>query len=428
MWVCYTQISIYMKLFHYIHPDKGALGYISVIREFASKLLFPIFSIGLIILPFFFWPWYEIPYEVPRVYFFLRWVELLTILLLLGLPYIHIRYKTPIYIWIIIFAFFASAVFSSIFGSNDLKSLIGNYYRWDGLFTLAHLICLFFIAYLLSEEYHFGTYCYILAISSIVMSIGVVCIGFFGMISSHTLSVPAIATTFGNSKLLSGYLAVTLPAILYGILLHKDVRFHRFFLIGLIIQIIAIGFTHALGGVVCISIFGLGYIFIIRKKKPIQFLLLSFLCLIIFVIGYFQFDSRQQISFESRQRIFTKALMAWSQKPIFGWGYANFDYAFESVDWPIKVNNDVYVDKAHAQLLEILVTMGLVGISLYCLFLGTLFYHVHKYGTLAGRTLFLIIVMCVLQSELNVTSVMIDIIFWSASAFFLSHSLCEKNK
>ncbi|MEI6533583.1 MAG: O-antigen ligase family protein [Candidatus Roizmanbacteria bacterium] len=404
------------------------MKFIQFIRKIASKILFPVFSTGLILLPFFFWPWYEIPYEVPRVYLFLRWVEVLTILLLLALPHIRIRYKTPIYIWILIIAFFASAVFSSLFGVNDLKSMIGNYYRWDGLFTLAHLICLFFIAYLLSEEYHFGTYCYILAISSIIMSIGVVSIGLFGMITSHTFSIPAIATTFGNSKLLSGYLAVTLPTILYGIIAHKDVRFHRYFLIGLIIQIIAIGFTHALGGLVCISIFILGYIFVIHKKKPVIFLILSIILLCILSVSYFQFDSRQQMSFESRQRIFTKAIMAWSQKPIFGWGYANFDYAFESVDWPLKVNNDVYVDKAHAQLLEILVTMGLVGLSLYCIFLGTLFYHVHKYGTLAGRTLFLIIVMCVLQSELNVTSVMIDIIFWSASAFFLSHTLHEKDK
>lgn len=108
---------------------------------------------------------------------------------------------------------------------------------------------------------------------------------------------------------------------------------------------------------------------------------------------------------EARERIAVTGLLAWREKPLFGWGWSNFSAAFESLDWPYPVRNDVYVDKAHSGVLEILVTTGVLGLAAYLTLVVRLF------RRLAGLNL-LMLVLYLWHSQTNVISVSEELLFW----------------
>ena len=100
-----------------------------------------------------------------------------------------------------------------------------------------------------------------------------------------------------------------------------------------------------------------------RVKK-----LVSIIAILSFVLLFFlYFKQAKSLGFvaEGRERIIRKILLGVAKKPIIGWGWANVDYAFEEGIWPIKLEHEVYVDKAHSMFLEILTTTGIIGLSVY---------------------------------------------------------------
>ena len=105
------------------------------------KLLQGVFLAGLLVSPLVFWPWAAVAYEIPRVWFINRWIEILLILTV-------ITYQKDLFkkilsslnsITLLIIIFLAVGCIASLFGADLPKSLIGNYYRGDGLITYLHL-------------------------------------------------------------------------------------------------------------------------------------------------------------------------------------------------------------------------------------------------------------------------------------------------
>ena len=90
---------------------------------------------------------------------------------------------------------------------------------------------------------------------------------------------------------------------------------------------------------------------------------------------------------------------------MFGWGWSNFAAAFAAVDWPVPVQNDVYVDKAHSSLLEVLVSTGIVGFSFYLLILGLMT------KRLSGEYL-LMFILWLVHSQTNIISISEELVFW----------------
>ncbi len=87
--------------------------------------------VGLVLLPFIHNPSAQIPYEIPRVYFFYGWSVLLL------LTSFYQKAKAPsgsLVVWIMLYALIVVGV--SMVGVDPLKSLQGNFYRRDGLLTL----------------------------------------------------------------------------------------------------------------------------------------------------------------------------------------------------------------------------------------------------------------------------------------------------
>lgn len=409
-----------------------------------------VFLLGLFLLPFIFWPWAEIYYEVPRVWFFIRWVETLGVLGVLGtlgrLGKLGKEGNRSL-IYGVLF-FWALAVLSSVLGVNFEKSLIGNYFRFDGLFTLFHLVGLFFFLNLFWEKSWEKPTFKTLAAGSILISFWTVFLGVLGTLGisawlgdlskwGGSVFGNAIGGTFGNPNFLAGYLVVTLP-FTYHFLKEKG----KIGLIGLIGQMGAIFLTRSAGGILGIILFVFGLIFLVNKKKnlisdkkTIWFLGIGVSLIFGLFVLYFGsnlFRNRaSQFDFfpQSRTRIFTKGILAFTKKPLFGWGVANFDYAFESVDWPLKVENDVYVDRAHSVMLEILVTMGIAGLIGYLLFIGIILKSfLGGEASSEKRILFLALLLYFIHSQTNIISINEEMIFWLIAGITARQPLLSKQK
>src|SRR5260221_67065 len=108
---------------------------------------------GFVILPLFFWPHARIPYEVPKVSFVLRWIEILVLTAVLGSSALLYK-KKKLSVWLIgaQIGFLAIAIIASVFGADLMKSVYGNAYRADGLLTLFHLIGFAFLCMLLAQK------------------------------------------------------------------------------------------------------------------------------------------------------------------------------------------------------------------------------------------------------------------------------------
>lgn len=120
---------------------------------------------------------------------------------------------------------------------------------------------------------------------------------------------------------------------------------------------------------------------------------------------------------EGRERIFMKLSLSFLKRPLLGWGWANVDRAFKASDWPIKFESDIYLDKAHSHLLEVLVTAGIFGFISYLsilYFAGKRLIETmrKKTNTIWFKTLLVSFLLYIIHTQTNVVSVAEDALFW----------------
>jgi O-antigen ligase len=136
---------------------------------------------------------------------------------------------------------------------------------------------------------------------------------------------------------------------------------------------------------------------------------------------------------EGRPRILTKVFLGALNRPILGWGWANVDYAFKKVPYPIYFQNDIYLDKAHSHLLEIFTTTGFIGLAIYltiiCYLLKIIWRKIKYYAVMKDQesiywqqTLFLVLLLFLFHSQTNVISIAEEIYFWLVAGIVTSYS------
>ncbi len=371
------------------------------------------FLVGLFVLPFVYWPWANVAYEVPKTQAFSVWSGLVVILGALGV-FVHAPKRgVDLRLVVLVLVFTAIAIVASVFGVDPLKSLVGNYYRGDGLVTLLGLVGLFFFLVLYWEDTWRDQLTKVLSISTLVLASWVVLQGFrYHFLSDYSASnwSGPVGIVFGQPNFLAGYLVVTLPFLdKFAKSLKRD---GASFLI--VIHHLAVIFTFSWGGVATLFIYWMVR-YLVYKEKNIKVFasLLIFFAVLSSLIYILQFR-RPGFVGESRERIVVKTLLGVRERPIFGYGWANVDYAFEAVDWPIKLNDDIYLDKAHSNILEVLATTGIVGLSVYLSILGYSLYKSYSLGKKDSwwNVILLTLVVYVAHSQMNVTSVSEEIVFW----------------
>ena len=375
---------------------------------------FYIFLTGMFLLPFIYAVEPRVEYEQVKVFFFQRWVEIFCVSVLLLSPEKFSVNRLLTKTNLILFSFFFASLLSSYLGSDYSKSFWGNTFRIDGLFTLAHFVLLFcFVQFVWEEKWKKHLVMTIVA-SSLIVSLYALAEGYTSYIYGTSGYSPwkGLYGTLGNPVFLGGYLLLTLPFYL-------DVKNLTFSIPALlpVITILATLSRFAIFGVFLMAI--LNSVLKILKVKQIH-LFLTFLFLTTLFFSYYgykaatvtqQYKAGNNMVYEDRMRIYTKGLLAYLEKPVLGYGYANFDKAFESIDWPAPVPRDIYVDKAHSNFLEVLVTTGVFGFALYLLFLFRLFKSLswkNQFNQAVTVSLFLYL----LNAQVNVTSVVQDTFFW----------------
>lgn len=387
------------------------------------KIIFKfVFLSGLFLLPLVFWPRAKVPYEIPKVWFFQRWVELLGVLGMLGMLGVVGKMREMgengerkrIFLVVLVILFVLIASLSSLLGVDFEKSFWGNYYRGDGLLTLFYLVAFFSFLNLFWEESWKIPVAMALSLGCFGTSLWTLFLGFrFHILKDASVYRfgNAIGATFGQPNFLAGYLLVCLPFVAFLIGIAKGKKKKLFWWMVFVFEIGAIVLTLSRAGILGIFLFGISW-FLLKRRK---FLGILGVLGMLGVLGLvFLFTAKNGFMQEGRERIFTKGILAFSKRPIFGWGWANFDYAFKSVKWPIMFNQDVYVDKAHSNLLEILVTTGIVGFLIYAtiiLMTTKILYKRAEKGEWE-RALLLVFLLFLFHSQTNVISIAEELIFW----------------
>lgn len=330
-----------------------------------------LFFLGLLLLPLFFWPWSMIPYEIPKVWLFNRWVELLAIFAFLY-PTSKQNKLNP-FIFILIISFISNAVISSFSGIDFAKSFWGNYYRGDGLLTLFHLGAFALITALLWQKSWNIFLAYAIGSSAILLSSLTILLSLYFSLPDLKALPQATGIMFGQPNFLAGYLLLTLPFFVYLIQQSTNQKWN----IGITLTIAGIFFTRSTGGILGVFIFFVLLLYFLKKINIALFVLVLsvsiFLGITYHIKGLETAVIRNEAGYQTRLEITKGGLESAMQKPIQGWGWANFDYAFESTGGNYSPN--VYVDKAHSHILEVLVTTGTLGLLFYlaliftCLFM-----------------------------------------------------------
>jgi len=355
-------------------------------------------------------------YEVPKVWFVNRIIEILGIAGLLLSPRLK-KKKYDKNLFILVIGFLSLAIISSLVGVDLQKSFLGNYYRADGLFTTIHFLILFLFLHLYFQKTWLESIFKAVAYSNFILNLLVILCFFLALSGKYIFENwdGSFGANFGNPNFLAGYLLVTLPFTYYFFEKKKKAIAKLPFTL----QLVGIILTGSLAGIIgaILYVAYLTYINLINNKFIMVILILIAITGLSFVLSNQRTYRNGFLVAESRERIIMKGLIAFKQRPFFGWGWANFDYAFDSVDWPIKINDDIYVDKAHSSLLEILVTTGVFGFTIYFFLLlrigRNIYFSTNKYK----KYLFSAFVILILHMQTNIISVSEELFFWILAGF-----------
>ncbi|OGK35353.1 hypothetical protein A3A93_04845 [Candidatus Roizmanbacteria bacterium RIFCSPLOWO2_01_FULL_38_12] len=372
-------------------------------------------------MPFIYWPSAEVPYEIPKVWFFSRWVELLLLLsIIFHLPQISSKIFSSSVARITLI--YTGVVFiTAIIGVNFIKSLIGNFYRSDGLITFLHIVGFYlFIVFFWKKDWNNKYFFQTIAFSNSIFSLWIIVDAVRLFIFSDTQVVNwwgALGGPFGQPVFLAGYIIVTIPTFIYQIKSSRNI-IRIFWLAGLLFNLIALFFTRSwtapFGILVLLSIYS--FIYLKRRGRLIigATLLIAFISISIWYMAH----RPKTFVYEGRTRIYLKMFFSSLKRPLVGWGLANADFAFDASHWPVVLEKDIYIDKAHGSALEVFVTSGVFGLIFYLALLILVIKRLillSRNGDFFYQTLLVMVLVFIIHSQTNIISISEEIIFWLAA-------------
>lgn len=350
--------------------------------------------IGLLIVPYIFHPAFFSPSEVPKAIFVCLWLCGLIVIALLTKSENVLAYDSPIgkILWGIAGLALVSSLSNGVLGN----AWWGNPYRFDGLLLLFALTG---FAYTLGRVWQREWNQQL-----------------FALLFLNSVVVQIVGIDLGNPVLLAGYLVVSLPLASSAWALTSN-NWQRLTLGSLVVlQALKIWQTGSWG-----AIAGMGIILILWIGKRLPKTITYSLILAAILGGVYGYSVEMRsiepgiIVAESRPRILMKALIAIKEKPLLGWGWAQFDRVFQSIDYPTPYLTDAYVDRPHSALLDFGVSMGIPGLVLYLLLT---FFTLKKVSAIA-LTMSLVYLW---HSQTNVISVTEELYWWLLVGLALNES------
>ena len=385
-------------------------------------------ALGFILIPLFFWPKAYVVHEVPKVWLIFIWIELLA---LLTLTRILIKDKqNKLSGTFPVFIFIASLIVSSLFGVDLAKSFLGNYFRLDGLVTLLHLFAFTLCFALYANKKDIKLVLISLITGTGILSfwaIGEVVLKLTTGIGILALKYP-IGIAFGQPNFLGGYLAVTTPIYFYLLAKASKKSAKIGITILMLMQFVAVTLTHSVGAMMTVLLAVVLW-FLLATPKIVKIAATTlFISMIgLYLYKYLTIIPGNDLVYEGRQRIILRTLSGinTSRRYLLGYGVANVDYAFNDGTWPIAVNSDVYLDKAHSTLQETFLTGGFTGLIAY---LGVKVWLLDTLKTTrrsVRRIMLLLLALYLFHAQTNVISISQELLFWLVLGFALQSKHLE---
>lgn len=289
--------------------------------------------------------------------------------------------------------FFGLVLTSFILSVNYSTSLIGDYTRFEGLFTYLSYICLFIVAS--QFEWNNKRIRYLalslVAVAALISLIGILQYFGYDLISlSAQFDIHRSSGTFGNPSLLAGYLVLVFPVALALFIIERDA----------IISVLLGSFALSIFAATLTSFTRGGWIAIVlttviffiwkrdywsKKKAKIIAIIVMMLTLILLLITHPSITSTETSfigrlksvtqpssgSLGTRWEIWRGSLRVVGQRPFFGSGPDTFSLVFpqhKSVKLTAAQKFNELNDNAHNYPLQLAVTLG-VPASLIFIFI-----------------------------------------------------------
>lgn len=302
------------------------------------------------------------------------------------------------WLYLLLFLSVILAIFSTIFAVNSLRSLQGNYMRYEGLFSIIDYVLLFFLALnLIQSKKEAIILIRILIFASALVSIYGI-FQYFGLDFLHTPS-PLLAarcvSTLGNPLFLGGFLALVLILAInefFQIIrspakskkyAEKDLGMLYFISISIILIFTALLFTQTRSSWLGFAI-GLIILLIIQGRKIIttywrQILILALLITVILAaiqLSPLRISLRlTSTSVSERTYTWKSSLKIIKKYPLFGCGLDNYGLVFPRFayleHYRLKSISGVpaTVDKAHNEMIQIASSMGIPALIIFLIIL-----------------------------------------------------------
>jgi O-antigen ligase len=215
--------------------------------------------------------------------------------------------------------------------------------------------------------------------------------------------------SFGNPNFLAGFVVTAIPFLWY---------LKKWWKRGLALTIIGstLVLTRSRGAVAAVLTVAFGGV-LFKLTGAKKFVIATAVILLVLGLAVLRFSvwkvpTKENNWPQSRQRIFGRAVLAFYKRPIIGYGLENYELAVKDINYPqpLTETGEVWVDKAHNEILEILVGSGLVGLVLWfgiVILTVRSFYRTQIYPPLLA---FLILIV---RMQGNVVSTMEYGLFWT---------------
>ena len=294
------------------------------------------------------------------------------------------KYKKEI---ILLSILFILILISTLFSSNKIISILGSFYRNDGLIMYINYFFIFLLGFNIKNEKYKKNILTSIIITSLIL-------GFltgFDLTSNNIFASSTYLYLFYNYNHLGYYLTIGVISSLILFINEKNKFINIFYLISNILLTVNLILNNTFGsylGVLCGIVFLL-IINIIRKEKILKtiFSVLIFFLLSIFlsykatpiVLDNFKTlvsDTKNIITTDNikdesisksgnRLELWTNAIDFIKEKPLFGYGIENVSEEYKSVG--------IYEDRPHSSILQIALFLRLPALILIIYLISNLF-------------------------------------------------------
>ena len=343
----------------------------------------------VLVTPLLVWGNLLFPYISPKVFFFRIVIEIaLFFYILLAFSCSKYRPKFSRLTYLILIYLFLITI-ASIFGVDFYHSFWSDIERGEGLLTIYHLFIFFIlITSLFKREKDWFRFFNISIIVSLLVSLYALGQKFELSFLLQSAGGSRLSSTIGNASFLASYLLI--HVFLCFFFLYKKSKNWRIFY-GLIILfeiyiILQTGTRGAmlglLGGLILIAFLSI----LFSSNKKIKLSSIGLFLILIILAGSIWFCQEQSwvqnnsilsrvtsisttdTTTQSRLLAWQASWHGWSDKFILGYGYENFNVAFNKY-FPVLIYRDsgsqIWFDRAHNTIIDQAVTGGILGLLAY---------------------------------------------------------------